>query len=44
MVQSFDVLENTKLLGYLSFSIGMTLGFIASVKYWGWLINELLRG
>jgi len=44
MVQSFDVLENTKLLGYLSFSIGMTLGLIASIKYWGWLIKELIRG
>ncbi len=41
MVQSFNILESTKLLGYISFSIGLTLGFIASVKYWGWLIKEL---
>jgi len=44
MVLSFEVLERTKLLGYICFSIGLTLGFIASVKYWGWLIKELLRG
>jgi hypothetical protein len=44
MVLSFEILERTKLFGYLCFSIGMTLGFIASVKYWGWLIKELFRG
>lgn len=44
MVQSFVILESTKLFGYLCFSIGLTLGFIASVKYWGWLIKELFRG
>lgn len=44
MAQSFDVLESAKLLGYISFSIGLTLGLIASVKYWGWLIKELFRG
>ena len=44
MVQSFDILENTKLFGYICFSIGLTMGFIASVKYWGWLIKELFRG
>jgi len=44
MVQSFEILENTKLLGDLCFSIGLTLGLLASVKYWGWLIIELFRG
>jgi hypothetical protein len=44
MVLSFEILENTKLFAYVFFSIGMTLGFIASIKYWGWLIKELLRG
>jgi len=44
MVLSFEILENTKLFAYGFFSIGLTLGFIASVKYWGWLIKELLRG
>jgi hypothetical protein len=44
MALSFDILENTQLFAYVFFSIGLTLGFIASVKYWGWLIKELLRG
>ncbi|MFA4955514.1 MAG: hypothetical protein WC556_00900 [Candidatus Methanoperedens sp.] len=44
MALSFESLNMTQLFGYLCFSIGLTLGFIASVKYWGWLIKELLRG
>jgi len=44
MALSFEILEKTKLFGYVFFSIGLTLGFIASVKYWGWLIKELFRG
>lgn len=44
MSLSFDVLERTKLLGYAFFSIGMTLGLIASIRYWGWLIIESFRG
>lgn len=43
MALSFDI-GNSKLFAYGFFSIGLTLGFIASVKYWGWLIKELLRG
>lgn len=30
--------------GYLFFAVGMTLGLAASIKYWGWLLKELLRG
>lgn len=41
---SFDILQETKLLGYVFFSIGMTLGLIASIRYWGWLIIESFRG
>ncbi|MCZ7402182.1 MAG: hypothetical protein O8C61_08160 [Candidatus Methanoperedens sp.] len=44
MVLSYDILERPKLFGYLCYSIGLTLGFIASLKYWGWLIKELFRG
>jgi hypothetical protein len=44
MALSFDILENTTLFAYLFFSAGLTLGFLALVKYWGWLIIELLRG
>jgi len=43
MALSFDIQEMTGLFGYICFSIGLTLGFIASVKYWGWLIKELFR-
>lgn len=31
-------------LGYSFFAFGLTLGLIASLKYWGWLIKELVRG
>lgn len=31
-------------LGYTLFALGLTLGLIASFKYWGWLIKEIVRG
>jgi hypothetical protein len=43
MLLSFEILE-TKILAYVFFSIGMTLGLIASIRYWGWLIIESFRG
>ncbi len=43
MFLSFEILE-TKILGYVFFSIGMTLGLIASIRYWGWLMMESFRG
>ena len=30
--------------GYAFFALGLTFGLIASAKYWGWLIKELLKG
>lgn len=30
--------------GYAFFAFGLTLGLIASIKYWGWLIKEFLKG
>lgn len=30
-------------LGYSFFALGLTLGLIASFKYWGWLIKEIVR-
>jgi hypothetical protein len=30
--------------GYAFFALGLTLGIIASIKYWGWLIKEIVRG
>ena len=36
--------EDTLLWGYVFFSIGLTLGLFASIKYWGWLLRELIKG
>jgi len=44
MILSIGFLEDTRLFAYVSFSIGMTLSLIASIRYWGWLIKELFRG
>ncbi|NJD51816.1 MAG: hypothetical protein FIB07_03010 [Candidatus Methanoperedens sp.] len=40
----FENMPDSKLFGYVLFSIGLTFGLIASIKYWGWLIIELFRG
>lgn len=37
-------IENLDFYGYISFTIGLTLGLIASIKYWGWLVKELIIG
>jgi len=29
--------------GYFFFAIGMTLGLIASIKYWGWIFKEMKK-
>ena len=44
MSQSIPVLKPEELFGYVFFSIGLTLGLIASTKYWGWLIKEIIKG
>jgi hypothetical protein len=36
--------ENSRLLGYAFFSTGMTLGLLASIRYWGWLFKEIIKG
>ncbi len=36
--------EYFELIGYGFFAVGLTFGIIASIKYWGWLIKELIRG
>ncbi len=36
--------EYSRLLGYAFFSAGMTLGLFASIRYWGWLIKEIIKG
>lgn len=36
--------ENSGLFGYVFFASGLTIALITSVKYWGWLIKELVKG
>ncbi len=44
MTLSLIGFDNPRLLGYGFFALGLTFGLIASIKYWGWLIKELVRG
>jgi len=37
-------IKNPHLLGYALFALGLTLGLIVSIKYWGWLLREFMRG
>ena len=34
--------EKVEMITNLLFAIGMTLGLIATIKYWGWLVKELM--
>ena len=34
--------EKVEMITNLFFAIGMTLGLIATIKYWGWLVKELM--
>ncbi|MBU4076953.1 MAG: hypothetical protein KKI06_09650 [Euryarchaeota archaeon] len=36
--------ENSRLFVYAFFSVGLTLGLLASIRYWGWLIKEIIKG
>ena len=31
-----------EMIANILFAIGMTLGLIATVKYWGWIVKELM--
>lgn len=44
MSLSVTDLENSRLFGYAFFSVGLTLGLLASIRYWGWLIKEIIKG
>lgn len=44
IVMSLSELETNRLWGYGFFSLGLTLGLITSVKYWGWLLKEIIKG
>ncbi|MDO9518052.1 MAG: hypothetical protein Q7J10_08410 [Methanosarcinaceae archaeon] len=34
--------EKGEMIANILFAIGMTLGLVATIKYWGWLAKELL--
>ena len=34
--------EKVEMIANIFFAIGMTLGLIATIKYWGWLVKELM--
>ena len=34
--------EKVEMIGNLLFAIGMTFGLVAMIKYWGWLVKELM--
>jgi hypothetical protein len=43
MALSFENFQNTHFFGNIFFAIGITFGLIAAIKYWGWLIKELIK-
>lgn len=44
MRMSIADFEYYRFLGYAFFSVGLTLGLLASMRYWGWLIKEIIKG
>ncbi len=41
---SVEDFQYGRLLGYAFYSAGLTLGLFASLKYWGWLLKEIIKG
>lgn len=44
MILSLVNFQESELFGYGFFALGLTLGIVATIKYWGWLIKEIVRG
>ncbi len=44
MALPYGVFQDKRLAGDVFFATGLTLGLIVSIKYWGWLIKELVKG
>ena len=36
--------EKLQIVGDVFFALGLTLALLASIKYWGWLFKEIIRG
>ena len=34
--------DKVEMIGNLLFAIGMTFGLFATIKYWGWIVKELI--
>lgn len=34
--------EKVEMIANIIFAIGMTLGLFVTIKYWGWLVKELM--
>ena len=34
--------EKVEMIGNTFFAIGLTVGLFATIKYWGWLVKELM--
>jgi hypothetical protein len=43
MALSIENFQKTHLVGNVFFATGITFGLIAAIKYWGWLIKELIK-
>lgn len=42
-ILSFENFQNARFIGNVFFSLGLTFGLIASIKYWGWIFKELFK-
>lgn len=38
----FEYTAKVQIIGNFLFAIGMTLGLFVTIKYWGWLVKELM--
>ena len=43
MAVPLEKFEKNHLVGNIFYAIGITFGLIAAIKYWGWLIKELIK-
>ncbi len=44
MILSPNGPDRSKVSGYALFAAGLTFGLIAVIKYWGWLVKEIIKG
>jgi hypothetical protein len=44
MFLSLDEYQDSFRYGYIFFAAGLSCGLIATIRYWGWIIKEILKG